>query len=407
MNKKHNFGVTLVELLVVITIMTIVTALIIPRVRVLNKDRNIRETSRVIGSLLASASNNAIAQGAAGVVFERNRNFVERNDANDQDVFFACTRMYLMRAVPDYNGDDEEDQARLFLDDVTEPLEPKLRVEIPRPLDYDPSTQTFVVRRNDQISFDSSRTFFTIDSDVVLIEPSPGIEFLTFTLAFDDGGGSTPAELEVLNLNQPEFFSGVPAPSLSPGAQGDKAFTIRRQPQLVESSLVELPPGYYIDLRYSGPLDLGNDIDNDGIPEGEDNDESTFTKFGLLNSYPNGPFNGPSSDVFVMFDDTGGINNIQYSQQNVVLGQSLALFVTEYDVENADLAGNVPAIRTSRDILSVAETLWVTVNNSTGGVNVSNNNIPSLPPAPPNLDLGQNVISSARFLSRFRSNAAQ
>ena len=99
MNKKHNFGVTLVELLVVITIMTIVTALIIPRVRVLNKDRNIRETSRVIGSLLASASNNAIAQGAAGVVFERNRNFVERNDDNDEEVFFACTRMYLMLSL--------------------------------------------------------------------------------------------------------------------------------------------------------------------------------------------------------------------------------------------------------------------------------------------------------------------
>ena len=97
---KRNSGITLVELLVVISILAVITAVMLPRLRTINKDRNIRESARVVGSLLAKASQNAVNDGTAGVIIERNENFVD-----DEGVIYGASTMYLMRKVPVFTGD--------------------------------------------------------------------------------------------------------------------------------------------------------------------------------------------------------------------------------------------------------------------------------------------------------------
>ena len=67
---------TLVELLVVITILVLLAAIAIPQLRAVNKERNIRETSRVVASLFAQASQRAQLDGVAGVLMRRNPNSV-------------------------------------------------------------------------------------------------------------------------------------------------------------------------------------------------------------------------------------------------------------------------------------------------------------------------------------------
>jgi len=81
-HQNHRRGVTLVELLVVISILSVMTAIMIPRLRVINKDRNIREAARVVGSTLVKASNRAVNEGVAGLIAERHDNFVGANNVH-------------------------------------------------------------------------------------------------------------------------------------------------------------------------------------------------------------------------------------------------------------------------------------------------------------------------------------
>ncbi len=102
---RQHAGLTLVELLVAIAILAIVVALIVPRLRLVSKDRNIREAARVAGSVFSSARDRAIAEGSAGVIIERKPEFrlLPRRPDNrfimPARVCFKCVRM------PPYVGD--------------------------------------------------------------------------------------------------------------------------------------------------------------------------------------------------------------------------------------------------------------------------------------------------------------
>ncbi len=380
-NRTH--GITLVELLVVITIVTVITALIIPRIRMVNKDRNIREAARVVGSIFSTASNNAISEGVAGVLIQRNPNFIETTDppnANNS-VYFAGTRLYLMRAIPDYTGDAIGQKASVFVDNSS--LIPRLRCTIALPLDHVPASGVEVVRQNDQIRFGGNSVRYLINS-IPIIDLNN--QTLTFDLQYDDDNDPN----NPFDFTRPNLFTGTPAPRL-----GESTFVVERQPRIIESSAVELPAGYVIDLRYSGPLDL-DDIDQN---------TSTYTGCGLTNDYnapPNYDPSRPSNDLVALFDRSGGINRIEFNNRSVVFGQSLFLYITEYDPNTVDVSGNVPAFETALQALSKPEALWVTVNSATGGVGISYNT-----PPPPNVATAFDAISAARSISRGRTNAAQ
>ena len=81
-SKTSDAGFTLVEILVTITIMVILTALLIPNVRTVTKDRNAREAARLVGSIMSQASQRAVNDGVAGIVLFRNPNFFIDVDGN-------------------------------------------------------------------------------------------------------------------------------------------------------------------------------------------------------------------------------------------------------------------------------------------------------------------------------------
>jgi prepilin-type N-terminal cleavage/methylation domain-containing protein len=94
-------GFTIVELLVVISILVIMAAILIPQVRMFNKERGIREAARVLGSALQEASLRARAKGSGGVVLLRNQNYRRGDAANP--VFYSCNEFYQARL--DVNND--------------------------------------------------------------------------------------------------------------------------------------------------------------------------------------------------------------------------------------------------------------------------------------------------------------
>ena len=375
-------GITLVELLTVVTLMTILTALIIPRIRTVNKDRNIREASRVVAAAFASASNRGVTDGAGGIQIVRNPNFVARTTTGQ--VQFASTRIYLMKSLPDYTGDGENADVEIGGDENPDNINPdtnqpviELEVTIdPAPLDEG------VIQMNDLIRF--GRFPFRITS-----EPVEEDGVLTFFIDFDDDGDRTTD----VNVGSPDFRTGLPAPS------GDLDFAVQRRPRRIESSAIDLPAGYIIDLRYSGPLDLGDDpMDGDDFHEGEDLDVETYTKFGLAND---------PSTIEILFDESGGISSVLYGNTSTLFGNTLFLHIAEYDPGEISAASN--ALNDASTILSRNESLWVTVNNISGNSNVGYNAPPRLPAAddPDPSNPWIRLIEDSRTLSRTRTTAAQ
>ena len=273
----------------VVTILSVIAAIMIPRLRVINKDRNIREAARIVGSTFANASQRAVNEGRAGVLLERHPNFVDAAGVN-----FACTTMYTMRSLPPYTGDDTSSVA-MFVSANS--------VTIPRPLEQDDME---IIRVNDYIRLNNSSVRYRI-------------------LAF------TPGPTMTLTLDRAGF--------LPPPPPGNYPFVIYRQPRKLESSRVELPDGYMIDLRFSGPVTVDGSIFNQTVPSADE------------------------LQVAVTFDDAGAIDWLYYfdntgTAQNIRPTGSLYWFVTEYEIDSTNSPIDSPSA------------MWVTNNNITGGVNV-------------------------------------
>jgi prepilin-type N-terminal cleavage/methylation domain-containing protein len=88
-------GFTLMELLVVITIMVILTAAMIPVMSVASDARRLREGARLVSTMLASAQSRAISSGrSVGVLFQPMKNNP-----------YACMEMYMVESPQPYSGD--------------------------------------------------------------------------------------------------------------------------------------------------------------------------------------------------------------------------------------------------------------------------------------------------------------
>ena len=146
-------GLTLVELLIVISIMAILTALIVPQVRTVNKDRNLRETARVIGTAFAAARDRAVIDGSAGILIRRNPNFLF-NAAGTivPPIPYASMTLYQMRRLPPYTGEYANSAATVQFDGAT------YYAEIDEPFDAN------LVNPGDTIYFNDGSLGFVIDS---------------------------------------------------------------------------------------------------------------------------------------------------------------------------------------------------------------------------------------------------
>ena len=349
MNRRS--GLTLVELLVVIAIMGLLTALIVPQVRLINKDRNIREAARVVGTALTQARDRAVATGAAGLQIERNTNIT------DGDVCYAGTRLYLMRKVPNY-----QDAAGAIIDWNSAPGQVQIRL----PYGWEPG----MIQPGDRIRFDHSSVRYPITH-------TPTLGGLGLGLRIGLSGGVLPI---------PRSGNNIP-------------FVVERSPRRIESSRVDLPDGYIIDLRYSGYWD------------GQTTDFAITPTLDVLGNPVVASGSRVAAPIELIFNSDGGLDRLNVQEKNAGLQPndpprtpymargSVDLFVTEYRPDAAGLSG-VPA---AQQILANPAALWVTLSDKSGGVNVGYNAPPDNNASP---DL-QSLILFARGASRDRSSAKQ
>lgn len=241
---------TLIELLLVLLVATIVLSVAIPRIRVVSKERGIRESARVVGSLISKASDEATINGTAGIVIRRNPNF------SVEGRWYAATNLGILRAVPIYVGDQPFSKGATPSRGANRISD--IHVDIPRPFEQDENPP---VNIGDKISLNNSPVQFSIED----IEP----EFS------DEGRAVLRLELDV----NPGSY-----PSIPPKFE-DVPYAIHRQPILRQSSLQDLPQGHIIDLRFSGHDPVFESVVEDADPEFENYDiEIIFDRSGYVTS---------------------------------------------------------------------------------------------------------------------------
>jgi prepilin-type N-terminal cleavage/methylation domain-containing protein len=381
---KKNSGITLIELLVVISILGVLTAVMLPRLRMINKDRNIRESARVVGSLLANASQNAVNDGTAGVIIERNENFVD-----DDGVLYGATTMYLMRKVPAFTGDfvagDPKGQATTLADyalDIYPPFEPD------------------AILVNDYISVNFNSVKYRIIGIAASNNADPdGTTLMTLSLSSGMGGAVLPA--------LPTVGSSVP-------------FIVHRQPRKLASSRVDLPNGFLVDMRYSGPINVNANTSGPLVePTRSWFDERILPPDTSGGSVAQLNMAYASRTVQIIFDSNGGVDRVYYYNPYLdvnyidefedpadfpdadkfgfgfidsrIPNGPLFFYVSEYEIEPLPNDG----------VLDSPANLWVTLNNSTGATNVASNTVPT----DPNASLGARIDYARGIATEFQSVA--
>lgn len=216
-NSRPNLSAfTVLELLLVLMVVTVLLGIAVPGLRLVTRERAIREAARVVGSTISKARDEAAIDKSAGVLLRRNPNFV------DDGTWFASTELGILRAVPDYVGDQvyvKGEFPSLGANRIS-----GSQVEIPYPIEQESSSPVAV---GDLISLNNSSAKFEI-TKVEMEESDDGAAVLRLTLDVGD-----------LYPRIPPKFEDVP-------------FVVQRRPRLQRSSLRELPGSTLIDLRFSG-----------------------------------------------------------------------------------------------------------------------------------------------------------
>ncbi len=336
-------GLTLVELLVAISILSLVAVLVVPQLRMLNRERGIREAARVTGSIFVDASNRARVDGYAAVGIRRNPNYIRKVNSPDgvHDVFYAANSLYLLRRLPPYTGNDEDSFAVIQSSTPANfPATGFLLVEIPTPLDANLASQ---ISRGWWLQLGDLKTPLFVDQVLA--------------------NGAT------LRLN-------CILPNHLPGLAVNQRLRFRLDRPLVEApnSEVALPRGYYINLNYSGPTAA----QTSGVSElpARDTCPVTWTYFSEDRQNTSNNFN--PNDVIITFGPNGGIDRI-YSNGEVdgalLPTSQLNLCVCSDEVGNTfdTTADSLPrsVAENGRDLLNQEDVIWVSINNLNGSVFVS------------------------------------
>ena len=330
LNRKSFAGLTMIELMIVIAILVAVTAIAIPVVRIVNRDRKIREGAREVNGMLARARDDALITGRSGIEFVRNIRYVDGNGVN-----FASTSMYLLKFPPPYSGDSVSSR----VETIAHINATTFDVSVPAPA--------------------SPTVLINIDDEIQLDYRGPRYRIVAIT----------PGATMVLRCQIPvDPISGAPQHPLPPiissaNPQQRVAFKIFRRPVRKESTRVELPAGLFIDLRLSGHLDLGD----------ADANAATATTFGLAGV--TGGATPQQFSVIVMFDGTGSIDRVYPNglTSNGLTSGTTGIFPYYipadplYMLVVADPTGESPVV----DNLANTDNLWLKTDNKSGQTSTS------------------------------------
>ena len=335
---RRSYGITLIELLVVISILAVITAYLVPKVRVFSAERDIRESARKVGSFFNSAAQRALVEGGCGVVIVSNPNIVDTSMGGN--VYYAGTTLYHMRATPPYTGDSPGA--------VWAPTINPYEITIPLPFEHDAIENRYLIQIDDYVRLNHSALRYRI-ADVVQ-------SGTILTLTLDDDNGTKP-ELPVVPIS----------------------FLIERQPRVLRSSRVDLPEGYMIDMRYSGPTWAEDSFSGDIVPCHVDTGaytQGTSEEVGTV-------FNQEISNaVVVLFNGDGGIDRVRITPQDSPSLPNATPLVNGYHppANNGRITGPLYLLIAENDpnptnlTIQRNESLWVSVGNNTGSVNIGVNN---------------------------------
>ena len=247
-------GFTVIELLVVITILLVVLSVAIPQLRVINQERKIREASRVVTSVFERAARLARQDGSAAVILVRNNKFSRQYPSgfgglagDDVDVAYGVNQMLIATAVPDFRGDSpSQNTLRVYSDDDTmNPISdsnvPADTIVIGRPFAHNAASNRYVVEKYDRVDVNGVEYVITDVTEYVpataYTEYPNGMLILTTTPAF------------------PEYVASTGGPIDSIGPYQEYAdYVIKRRPRLNNVNEVNMPRGFMVDLRYTGEV---------------------------------------------------------------------------------------------------------------------------------------------------------
>jgi prepilin-type N-terminal cleavage/methylation domain-containing protein len=337
-------GFTLVELLVAVSILTILAFVLIPQIRMVNRERGIREAARIVGSVFADASIRARANGFAAVGIRRNANFFRKVNSLSgvNDIYYAGSTLYLLKLLPPYTGNDETSRAIIpspiptppppsgsFFVDIPAPFDPRLRAEI---------------QTGCKIQLGGLSSALSI---IDVLDLGAGLLRLTV----------------VLPQHLPGFPQGTPLP-----------FKVIRLATRVANSEVVIPSGYYINLNYSGPTTAQTPNVSEWENHPTDISPATWTYL----SEDRGTTDINNNEIIITFGPNGGIDRIYPNGEGDGGKQpisSLNLCVCSDEVGNTfdPAADNLPrsVAANGKDLLNQEDVIWVSINNQNGGVFVS------------------------------------
>ena len=348
--QKTQVGFTLVEVLVVVSIIVILTTLLIPRLRTINKERGLREAARVTGSIFAQASQRAITDGVAGVLLQKNPNFADGNGYS-----YAVSSMSLLRAVTNFTGDQRPGVGVGAYNESGE-------IRIPFPIEQ-PDLE--IIKVGDLISFGHSSQEYRITS----LTPEPLTSPTELTVEVDLQG-FLPNPISLLEDSKTEIGT---------------AYVVRRLPRPLRSSEVSLPQNYLVDLRFSGFTTL--DSGYLPLPDNSTRPARATVVFEPNPRLPNafGPVaDFSASDIAILFNTDGAIdrmvmlNKFDHDLNPATPDQTFIferLVTDNLNLMVTDVKTDVDADTDPADNPLNSETdLWVNVNRVSGTANVGYNN---------------------------------
>lgn len=320
LSKKNRRGVTLVELLIVISILLGLLALAVPAMRPAMESKQIRDAARAVNVYFSTARSRAIETGRpCGVLLERDPNLPQ-----------ACITLRQVEVPPPYSGDTTDTYVTVQLDGAVSGG--WANVIIAR---ASGSFAPDVLRIGDQVQFNYQGPWYQImdaasyDSTTKYIHASPAVA--------PNGDG--------FPLKARTYIGAGGAVPWTSTASRPLPTTILRQPVTSSTPPLQLPGRAIVDLFYSGKED------------------TTVTTFGR------GDLN-----TRIVFSPNGSVDWISYDSSNPQerATSSLYLLVGRRDRALLDASGTyVPQSQDGIDNLGDMNNLWVAISPQTGLITTS------------------------------------
>ena len=418
-HRNHNArGVTLVELLVVVTILMMLAAFAIPVVRPLTEGRRVREATRAVDVFLTQAKTRAIVnQRPAGVLFQRmtQTDLASGNPVYQDD---ACNVLRMVEVPSPYAGDLSDSRVRVqnctFLPSGAyyhrHPDTNRPQIVLKLIIQVNDFSSDLLIKRGDRIQLNYQGPFFSIFNDPNDDNPSDptdvGRDFRTMAeassfdpaatdyLVFSEGvdtntDGWIDSRVLALRADATDLVAGAwPTynPSVIPPAvdainfyigsniywSADLPFQIQRQPEPSPIPPLKLPKDTVIDLADSGYFDTS--------------DSAAFSSAGL---YPDAfglvgtslVHQGP----MVLFAPTGAISDVYHWDTSGNYGRypaTRSVFLMVGKWERTGVASTGPPVRSNAEDglhnWQDASNLWMAISSHNGMVTTAEVNAPAV-----------------------------